>query len=492
MRKGLSLTEVLISMGILTLGLLGVAAVFPVGSHYMMQADISDKASAIAQSVMSDAATRGMLDPNSWYVMVPYASPTVYGTLFNADGSGSPSGQKRGTFTRPLSRALAEALTQANATTDKSILARQFGSAFVIDPLGVAQMSAANGATAPAQVQQGPSAVFPAAAYNGFLYNAHFPAWGYNWTNTPWMSWCGGSLTNYSGFEWPIRRVTFRQPSTGWHVMGAMAEHFFRSNDDLSFDFPQRADRPAFASWDTTSSGLPLTRKFTGDYSWIITVVPPTTAARNAIATNPEGYAYDVSVVVFHKRLLPEDADTLYPAVGASSGLYWGTMSRNERYTKANINSAGLNGGELLITDMKDFTDQGGRLVSAFENLRVGHWVMLSGPHPNSSTADPKFVLMWYQVVSVEDARSDMIGYDANYPQKLITVRGAQWPWEPKSGSGEKHLPSNDLSVAICKGAVAVHTKSMRLEGQGSAFGVSTGFGNSGNPSTTPPAWSLH
>ena len=167
-------------------------------------------------------------------------------------------------------------------------------------------------------------------------------------------------------------------------------------------------------------------------------------------------------------------------------------MSRNERYTKANINSAGLNGGELLITDMKDFTDQGGRLVSAFENLRVGHWVMLSGPHPNSSTADPKFVLMWYQVVSVEDARSDMIGYDANYPQKLITVRGAQWPWEPKSGSGEKHLPSNDLSVAICKGAVAVHTKSMRLEGQGSAFGVSTGFGNSGNPSTTPPAWSLH
>ena len=33
------LTEVLIAMGILTLGLLGVASVFPVGSFYMQKAD---------------------------------------------------------------------------------------------------------------------------------------------------------------------------------------------------------------------------------------------------------------------------------------------------------------------------------------------------------------------------------------------------------------------------------------------------------------------
>src|SRR2546423_15231156 len=70
-RSGLSLTEVLISMGILTLGLLGVASVFPVGSFYMPKAEISDRGSAIAQSVMNDLMARGMLNPRSWYAMVP-------------------------------------------------------------------------------------------------------------------------------------------------------------------------------------------------------------------------------------------------------------------------------------------------------------------------------------------------------------------------------------------------------------------------------------
>src|SRR5882757_10760542 len=71
LRRGLNLTEVLIAMGILTVGLLGVASVFPVGSFYMQKAEISDKASAIAQSVMSDIMARGVLNPRSWYVMVP-------------------------------------------------------------------------------------------------------------------------------------------------------------------------------------------------------------------------------------------------------------------------------------------------------------------------------------------------------------------------------------------------------------------------------------
>src|SRR4051812_4858293 len=81
-RRGLSLTEVLIAMGILTLGLLGVASVFPVGSFYMQKAEISDKASAIAQSVMNDIMARGMLNPRAWYVMTPIGSTPVWSALF--------------------------------------------------------------------------------------------------------------------------------------------------------------------------------------------------------------------------------------------------------------------------------------------------------------------------------------------------------------------------------------------------------------------------
>ncbi len=73
-RRGISLTEVLIAMGIMTVGLLGVASVFPVGGWYMQRAEISDRGSAIAQSVMSDLVARGMLNPSAWFVMVPNAS----------------------------------------------------------------------------------------------------------------------------------------------------------------------------------------------------------------------------------------------------------------------------------------------------------------------------------------------------------------------------------------------------------------------------------
>src|ERR1700704_4740686 len=87
-RRGLSLTEVLISMGILTLGLLGVASVFPVGSFYIQKAEISDKGSAIAQSVMNDIMARGMLNPRSWLVMMPTPPQTAPTTSPNFTFSG--------------------------------------------------------------------------------------------------------------------------------------------------------------------------------------------------------------------------------------------------------------------------------------------------------------------------------------------------------------------------------------------------------------------
>src|SRR3954468_4839961 len=95
-RRGLSLTEVLISMGILTVGLLSVASIFPVGSFYMQKAEISDKASAIAQSVMNEIMARGMLNPRSWYVMVPSppetsaSKSTSPNFVFPVDGKYAP------------------------------------------------------------------------------------------------------------------------------------------------------------------------------------------------------------------------------------------------------------------------------------------------------------------------------------------------------------------------------------------------------------------
>src|SRR3990170_7313755 len=82
LRLAITLIEVLISMGILTVGLLSVAALFPVGGFYMQKAEIADRGSAIAQSVMSEIVSRGMLNPRAWVVTVPQNAPQLQSKTF--------------------------------------------------------------------------------------------------------------------------------------------------------------------------------------------------------------------------------------------------------------------------------------------------------------------------------------------------------------------------------------------------------------------------
>ena len=176
---------------------------------------------------------------------------------------------------------------------------------------------------------------------------------------------------------------------------------------------------------------------------------------------------------------------------------------REERAVRASVVCSGLNGGELLLTDWNDVTDTTANKnpISAFENLKSGQYIMVCGPHPSSGMyldassgswkGEPKFVMNWYQVISIEPATSAVPGYDSTgkNPQRIVTVRGPQWPWQPASASGgPAYVNGNPLSAnlcaAICKGVVAVHTKTMRLEGasDGINFGSASGDGTTGNP----------
>jgi hypothetical protein len=469
-RSALSLTEVLIAMGILTLGLLGVASVFPVGSYYMQQADIKNQGSAIAQSVMSDIMARGMLNPRAWYVMVPPSPypPNLFFTGIDGKYTGLPqpatSTNVAYTFTRPFGEALAAEL-QTNP--DITVLAKQFGHAYVIDPMFAA--AAANSSSSKFNIT---AYAFPATAY------AKFPWTGSTYYGTRgWDPWRASGNINTNEKTWPIRRVTFQQ-SNGWPLDKTMAESLFRGNDDLTTDLPARDDRPAKQNWDIApATGTPLARQWTGDYSWIVSVVPSTNAARDGMARNPEGFAYDVSVVVFYKRVLPGAV----PAVTADLQ----DAAATERMVGAKILSTGMNGGELLLTDMGDVTDVNKKNVSPFDQLKAGQWIMLCGPHPNSnvvvssttSIGEPRFVLNWYQVLSIEgkDSRLNYDGTDNPPPpasdpdRRLITVRGPEWPWQPRSSyisgpNSDTAKLSDDLCVGIFRGAVAVHTKTMRLE----------------------------
>lgn len=417
--------------------------------------------------------------------MVPWngISPPVNRT-FGSDGKYAPGSPPvsnvLGKFARPFGDTLSEALAQPTVATDATLIPRQFGSAFVIDPIGMSVMTYPNGQNVPTNAH-GPACTFPAAAYyNGLQYYGYSPSW----PTSPWAAWTGGSKGAFAtlGFEWPIRRVTFREPSTGWQMEKTMADHYFQCGDDLVSELPARADRPVQQKWDLDSASSPLARQWTGDYSWIVTVAPTNSAALRGMAGNPEGYAYDVSVVVFYKRALPEDATTAYANYGSKLSDYYNAMSQHERIVQASVRTSGPSGGELLLSDM---FDDGQR--SPFDGLKSGQWVMLCAPHPASSMSEPRFFLNWYQVVSIEGKEERLNNQGTTTPapaaadpaRRLITVRGPEWPWTP-NGVG-----ADNLCVGIFKGAVAVHSKTLHLES--SIGSVTQSFGSAGNSQTVPP-----
>jgi len=88
-RRGISLLEVLISMGILTVGLLSVLALVPAGKSQAVKAVIYDRSSVMASNVAADLIARGLLRPSSWVTGTAPASQAiaVFDPLYGASST---------------------------------------------------------------------------------------------------------------------------------------------------------------------------------------------------------------------------------------------------------------------------------------------------------------------------------------------------------------------------------------------------------------------
>jgi hypothetical protein len=188
---------------------------------------------------------------------------------------------------------------------------------------------------------------------------------------------------------------------------------------------------------DTNGDQVPdfaVARESQGNYSWMAMVAPTTSDARQALALDPSAYYFDVSVIVFYKRPIS-------------------TIDTSEALVNGNIVSTGTGGGEILL-------DSAG-IDNAFEDLRQGQWVMVSGPHPSSTAEKPLFFTQWYRVLAIDDEPdgqpigSTSITFNNAETQRRIGLRGPDWPWK---------TPGSVVRVGLFPGAVAVHTKTMRLE----------------------------
>ena len=254
-RRGISLIEILISMFVLLFGLMGVAAIFPVGSHYMTQGETFEATSLAAANAFEEMQTRNMLNPEFWYYgdsltnnMVPVIDPNT-GEFFNAFPGGVGPGH-----------------------------------AFVIDPTGSIETNVAQ---------------FPFDVKSTFN----------PWAVPPY------SLT---GTAWPVRRITLRQFGVNAvPLTKSAAETIFQMHDDLSISLPDQQDKPSQQVWSTDNSGAALARQYKGDFSWLATIVPRGEEALQNLQPSSRSYGnhiYDVSVVTFRKRDLSLSSERMLEA----------------------------------------------------------------------------------------------------------------------------------------------------------------------------------
>jgi Tfp pilus assembly protein PilV len=259
--RGISLIEVLISMFVLLFGLMGVAAIFPVASHYIQEGDKRDRSSGLAQIAFEELKSKKLLRPTTW--AIPSTPNFSYPFL--------SSGQ----FT----------------------LAAMQGHAFIIDPVGTA---AANRITPPPNGYD----FLPVNAFNG-----QNP-----WSNPP------SPQKALTGITWPIRRITFdvnSNPNTVTAMSAQTSEAVFTLHDELATIQPEAGDRPSVQLWRRDGSGQMLSRQFGGNYSWLATVVPTRTTALTGLqpAAGIRDEFYEITSVVLYKR-----NPTPSVTVGSSAG----------------------------------------------------------------------------------------------------------------------------------------------------------------------------
>lgn len=363
-RRGISLLEVLISMFVLLFGLMGVAAIFPVGNHYAGRGEQFDRGSALAEAAFADLKARGMLQPEKWY----------YADHQDSDGNNQVDGI--GTKFLDANWQLVYPLTGTNPLGP--------GHSFVIDPMGAADFEA------------------PLNDRICFPFGNRTNQWQSSSNPTPPVP--------LAGSRWPIQRLTLPIPNPSGNpadppfpMSSKVSETIFRLHDDVTNELPKENDRPGMQRWATDLNGAPqnepwrhtlLARQYAGSYSWLATVVPTSNYGPNALQPFDSRFKnelYEVSVAVFNKREVLPSAES-------------------ERMLSATLVSS----QEVQLFD-PGFDPA--VLEAAMKDIRPGHWIALTGVHETTG----QFMLKWYRLMGY-DEDTGIAGIDGpEWPQNSMT-----------------------------------------------------------------------
>lgn len=428
-RRGITLLEVLISIGVVSVGLLGVAALIPLGSLAVNETAKADRSAALGRSAQHEVRVRRMLERMRddgavrWYCAKQYV---------------------------PMD--------------DGASWRRLFliGQPFAIDPLFAAE-----------------AAVDPQT-------DGDFNCFPFKDVSVPFAA----DDPRLPRLRLDIFEGSISMVAADAQKRLPVVNRIFRWQDDLIFDFdednPDRRPRqsclwsnpvapntPVVASYPNWSddadpqTGNALQAQAADNYSWMLTAVPDPSELPNKPDSADQWDAlialrqktHEVSIVTFYKRDFTCDAAADPPS---------------ERFVGIDFIGTGIGGGDaVLYTSFSGTTpEQAQELLKVKEN----EWIMVTG-FVREPRLDPIFELItgpdsgkrriakWYRVIRVDDEiDTDTIVHGAHHEpcyQRHITLAGPDWDKDWQYYIGPFYSPPH---ATIIDGAIGVYTTTVTLE----------------------------
>lgn len=421
-RRGITLLEVLVSIGVIAVGLLGVAALIPLGTFAVSETAKADRSSAMGRAAMHEVRVRDMLqrmrdDTDArWY-------------------------------TAESDRALDDTpnpLPDAEAIRQRYLI----GQAFAIDPLFATEAAVNSNTT-------GIYECFP------------FKTTGTFDITDP----------NLTRLKLDIFEAGVTLPEQQLPVLNRI----FTWPDDLLFDIdqddPDRRPRQSYV-WDDTQNSVvpfplrdinqdgvfdgagddvlpasldpavnaPLVAQADGHYSWMLTAEPdPNELPNNStllIQTNHRQKKYTVSIVTFYKRDFTCDALADPPS---------------ERFVELEFTGTGIGGGDAVIgvsTTVAPLQEQAEEYLKVKEN----QWIMVTAFVADRRldaipSAYPGYrrIAKWYRVIRVDDEVVDVGSFTRN-----ITLAGPDW--------NDAGVVIDTIRATLIEGVIGVYTTTVTVE----------------------------
>jgi hypothetical protein len=389
-RRGVTLLEVLVAIGVMVVGLLGMLALIPLGRMELVEAEKLDNSSTIGRWAFRDITVRGYLQPENW--VNPVTGGSVFGPAEDP-AAGYSTSLTPGVKTREF--AIADAMTPPIAP-------------IVIDPLMLTPRRFP--ATADETNQRQICKLFPySLSLSGGV--AGMPEAN---ANRPRMA-------RVSLRAFPSEIIS--SSPANLMMRADIASRYFRSSDDLNFDVPvDTSKRPiqiysrSSASTQTiyTNDGYinslqPVTniatRSFRGAYSWFMVVEPNLAEFYSPSASNspalggPSASAvsirqYRVWVIVCHQRPLNAvNGQTLSQAEAVSERLVF--VDFVDRNT-ARLRVGGIN-------------NEGDALNAL--NVKANQWIGVVGRYAEPLVAGGnRYIMEWYRVTGVAERPTHLSG----------------------------------------------------------------------------------